>query len=246
MVGGAGEQQHRRVAEAGVGRGDRERASIPHPDEPDPEPFPQAGLGERAADEIGADRAGLGDLETGETADYVALPTESERAGRHRRAEDFTELDDVVGAGDLQDVDRCGRVGARHDLDLRRDLPDGERDVGVGLIILGGHHHRCLTDTGVVVGDRVVERADHHGATLVVQAAREFHVVDDDDIGHLGLVGLLDEVLLDRPDRGEDHVAGRRRRKCPWRTPALTFVHPRDEHELDEHERQHHQQERRT
>ena len=202
-------------------------------------------LGERSVDEVGADRAGLGDLETGEAADHMALPTESERAGRHRRAEDLTELHDVIGAGDLQDVDRRRRVRAGDDVDLRCDLADGERDVGVGLVVLGGHHHRRLPDPRVVVGARVVERADHHGASLVVQASRVVHVLDDDDVGHLGLVGPIDQGLLDRPERGEDDMARGRGRQCPWRPPPFALAHPRDEDELDEHEREHHEQERR-
>ena len=56
---------------------------------------------------------------------------------------------------------------------------------------------------------RVVEGADHHGATLVVHAPGLVDVLDDHDVGHVGLLGPLDQRLLDRPERREDRCGPR-------------------------------------
>ena len=204
LLGGAGQDQHRRLGQHRVGGGDREGAAAPHTDDAHAEPLAQLRLGERPAQQIGAHRARLGDLQAGELADHVAVAREPERARRHRRAEDLAELHDVVGAGDLEDVDRGRRVRAGHDLHVRCDLAHGERDVGVDLVGLGGDDERRLVDASIAVGGGIVERSDHHVATLVVDETGFGDVVDDQHVRHVGLVGPLDERSLDRPELGED------------------------------------------
>jgi hypothetical protein len=151
----------------------------------------------------------------------------------------------VIGPGDLEDVDRCGRVGARHDLDVRCDLAHGECDVRVDLIGLGGDDERCLLDAGVAVGGRIVECADHDVSTLVVDEAGLGDVVEDQHVGDVGLDGPFDDRRLDRSELGQDQVPRGRLGQHPRRTSSITIRHPRHEDELDEHERQHHEQERR-
>ncbi len=166
-----GQDEHRAVADLGVGASALVFAALPHADHAGVGHLAEVALGERLADERCAHDHSLRDEQLVEVSDHVRHGVVGNGASREELAKQFAQPYDVGAAGQLEDVHRSLGLGQRDDAHAVVDqFAHGEGDVGVGLVLAGGHHHGALLNPDVAVKIRVVEFADGHRVALVMQA----------------------------------------------------------------------------
>ena len=158
-----------------------------------------------------------------------------------------------MASGQLQDVDRCLRLGKSHHPDLVvRQLTHGERYVGVGLVLAGSHDHRRLLDADIPEGLRIVQVPHRNRNALVMQPQCLVLVTNQQHVWVSILLQLMNECPTDRIKiRNNDmpadilgqspRSAGRILRFHPWLV-GKTDESKRENNEHRKHTEKHHSQ----
>ena len=142
-----------------------------------------------------------------ETADDVGPAVAAHGPRGQGAPQDVVELQHLRAARHLQDVLGIGRIGGGDDGDPLAQLPDGEGDVRVDFVTVGGDDQGRPVGTQPPVGFGVVDIPHGHPDAHVVKFQGALEIVHDEDIVDPVILQLLDQGHGDRIVAGDDHVA---------------------------------------
>jgi hypothetical protein len=161
IFGGAYQHQGTGTIDEGVGPGDLEPPPFPDPHDADAEILPEVAFPQGFPHEGGSHGRDLGDNQLPETADDVGAAVAANGPCGQGAPQQFVDLQHPGAAGHGEDVVRIGRVRCGDDGDVVADLPDGEGNVGVDFVPVGGHNQGRLVGQHLAVRCGVVDVA--HG-----------------------------------------------------------------------------------
>ena len=154
---GTREHQNRTFADLGFRAGTFVLTTIPDSDHTGIGHFPEVALGQRLADERRTHDHGLGDKQLVEMPDHMCHGIITYGAAREELPHHFAQANDVFAPSKFQDINGRLGLGQRYHPNLFiHQLAYSKGDVGVGLVLAGGHDHRRLLDADIPIGLRIV------------------------------------------------------------------------------------------
>jgi Trk K+ transport system NAD-binding subunit len=185
----AGQDQHGRRLDLGFRTGDLKPAAVPDAHHVHVGMIAQADVLQAAADQRRVPRRGLGDQQLTEPPNDVRLGIASQDSPGQPLAQHLGELQYLVTARQLQDVDgsRRGRRGS--DGHRLGDLADRERHVGVGGVRAGGY------DQGRLAGSR--EQLDAYDELFCIyeRSDKPVVIIGGGHVGRAVAATLLEEGI---------------------------------------------------
>ena len=240
---GAGQQQNAGALDPALGPGNFEASPLPDAHDIHPEFLAQLALDQRLSHQRGAHHRKFGDDQFVKTADNVRFAIPAHRPCGQGAPQHIIDLQHLRAARHLEDIQRIGRIGGGDDGNPLAQLPNGEGDIRVDFVAVGGDDQGRPIGAQPPVGFRIVHIAHRHPDARIVQFQSALEILHNDDI--VDFVGrqLLNQGHGNRIVVRNDHMApGLRRQllRCPF--PGLG-LDPRGIEELDEGERKQCQQE---